>query len=200
MAVVNRPNGRDAKRGGGRILRGVMRCRRLCYSKRGQAIVETALLLPLLMLLTMGSADLGRVFYYSIAVTNAAREAARQGTYYDPTANPPANTYDDYADILAAAQRDVPTDVTLTMSTIAPLHCLTGPRSSWSANYPTDPNTGYVYICFDGQDNPPPSTATSTIQVTILYNFQPVTPLADVVGASTVHVEASTTMQVQHQQ
>ena len=200
MAVVNRPNGRDARRGGGRILRGVMRCRRLCYSKRGQAIVETALLLPLLMLLTMGSADLGRVFYYSIAVTNAAREAARQGTYYDPTANPPANTYDDYADILAAAQRDVPTDVTLTMSTIAPLHCLTGPRSSWSANYPTDPNTGYVYICFDGQDNPPPSTATSTIQVTILYNFQPVTPLADIVGASTVHVEASTTMQVQHQQ
>jgi Flp pilus assembly protein TadG len=200
MAVVNRPNGRDARRGGGRILRDVMRCRRLCYSKRGQAIVETALLLPLLMLLTMGSADLGRVFYYSIAVTNAAREAARQGTYYDPTANPPANTYDDYADILAAAQRDVPTDVTLTMSTIAPLHCLTGPQSSWSANYPTDPNTGYVYICFDGQDNPPPSTATSTIQVTILYNFQPVTPLADIVGASTVHVEASTTMQVQHQQ
>ncbi|TMB69288.1 MAG: pilus assembly protein [Chloroflexi bacterium] len=200
MAVVNRPNGRDARRGGGRILRDVMRCRRLCYFKRGQAIVETALLLPLLMLLTMGSADLGRVFYYSIAVTNAAREAARQGTYYDPTANPPANTYDDYADILAAAQRDVPTDVTLTMSTIAPLHCLTGPRSSWSANYPTDPNTGYVYICFDGQDNPPPSTATSTIQVTILYNFQPVTPLADIVGASTVHVEASTTMQVQHQQ
>jgi Flp pilus assembly protein TadG len=200
MAVVNRPNGRDARRGGGRILKDVMRCRRLCYSKRGQAIVETALLLPLLMLLTMGSADLGRVFYYSIAVTNAAREAARQGTYYDPIANPPANTYDDYADILAAAQRDVPTDVTLTMSTIAPLHCLTGPQSSWSANYPTNPNTGYVYICFDGQDNPPPSTATSTIQVTILFNFQPVTPLADVVGASTVHVEASTTMQVQHQQ
>ena len=200
MAVVNRPNGRDAKRGASRILKSVMRCRRLCYSKRGQAIVETALLLPLLMLLTMGSADLGRVFYYSIAVTNAAREAARQGTYYDPTASPPANTFDDYADILAAAQRDVPGDVTLAMSTIAPLHCLTGAQSSWSANYPSAPNTGYVYICFDGQDNPAPSSANSTIQVTILYNFQPVTPLADVVGAGTVHVVASTTMEVQHQQ
>src|SRR2546425_12218469 len=199
MTRVNGPNGGDRT-----PLRGLMldsvRSQRVSYSKKGQAIVETALLLPILMLLVMGSADLGRVFYYSIAVTNAAREAARQGTYYDPTANPPANTYDDYADILAAAQRDVPTDVTLTMSTIAPLHCLTGPQSSWSANYPTDPNTGYVYICFDGQDNPPPSTATSTIQVTVLYNFQPVTPLADIVGASTVHVEASTTMQVQHQQ
>jgi Flp pilus assembly protein TadG len=198
--MVNRPNGRDAKRGAGRILNSVMRCRRLCYSKRGQAIVETALLLPLLMLLTMGSADLGRVFYYSIAVTNAAREAARQGTYYDPTANPPTNSFDDYADILAAAQRDVPSDVTLALSTIAPLHCLTGPQSSWSANYPTAPNTGYVYICFDGQDNPAPSMATTTIQVTILYNFQPVTPLADIVGAGTVHVVSSTTMEVQHQQ
>src|SRR5882672_1491546 len=102
MAVVNRPNGGDANRGVGRILRDVMRCHRLSYSKRGQAIVETALLLPLLMLLTMGSADLGRVFYYSIAVTNAAREAARQGTYYDPISG--ANAYDSYAQVLAAAQ------------------------------------------------------------------------------------------------
>src|ERR1700730_19055136 len=47
-------------------------------SRKGQAIVETALLLPILMLLVMGSADLGRVFYYAIAVTNSAREAARQ--------------------------------------------------------------------------------------------------------------------------
>src|SRR6202162_3987782 len=136
MAVVNRPNGRDAKQGARRILKGVMGCRRLCYSKRGQAIVETALLLPVLMLLVMGTADLGRVFYYSIAVTNAAREAARQGAYYDPTANPPAHSYDDYADILAAAQNDVPSDVTLTLAIIAPLHCLTGSQSSWSAHYP----------------------------------------------------------------
>src|ERR1700720_1770321 len=101
MAMVNGPNGRDAAGVSGRMLSRVMRCHGLPYGKRGQAIVETALLLPILMLLVMGSADLGRVFYYSIAVTNAAREAARQGTYYDPTANPPTNTYDDYADILA---------------------------------------------------------------------------------------------------
>jgi Flp pilus assembly protein TadG len=175
-----------------------MRCRRLCYCGKGQALVETALLLPILMLLVMGSADLGRVFYYSIAVTNAAREAARQGTYYDPLSN--TNAYDSYTQVLAAAQQDVPADVTLILSTAAPLHCLTGSPSSWSANYPTDPNTGYVYICFDGQDNPAPSSAATTIQVTILYNFQPVTPLASVVGAASVHVEASTTMQVQKQQ
>jgi Flp pilus assembly protein TadG len=198
MAEVNRPNGRDTKRAADGILKGVMRCRRLCYSRRGQALVETALLLPLLMLLVMGSADLGRVFYYSIAVTNAAREAARQGTYYDPTTN--SNSFDTYGAVLAAAQQDVPSDVTLSLATIAPLHCLTGSPSTWSANYPTDPNTGYVYICFDQSDNPAPASAASTVQVRILYNFQPVTPLASVVGAATVHVEASTTMQVQKQQ
>ncbi len=126
-----------------------MRCQPVSYSRKGQAIVETALLLPILMLLVMGSADLGRVFYYAIAVTNSAREAARQGTYYDPI--------------------------------------------------PTEPNSGYVFICFDGNDSQA-TAATQTIQVIILYNFSPVTPLAQVVGASLIQVEASTTMQVQKQQ
>src|ERR1700737_5224136 len=134
MALVNRPNGRDPKRVADRILKGV-RCRRLCYSKKGQALVETALLLPVLMLLVMGSADLGRVFYYSIAVTNAAREAARQGTYYDPVSS--GNVYDSYAQVLAAAQQDVPSDVTLSLPAISPSHCLTGQPSSWSAYYPS---------------------------------------------------------------
>jgi Flp pilus assembly protein TadG len=196
MAIVIGPNGGASAKRGDRILIPV-RCQRFAYCKKGQAIVETALLLPILMLLVMGSADLGRVFYYSIAVTNAAREAARQGTYYDPASN--GNKFDDYADVLAAARLDVPGDVTLNTPAISPSHCLTGQPSSWSPYYPTQGNTGYVYICFDGNDAQT-TAATQTIQVTILYNFQPVTPLASVVGAGTVQVEASTTMQVQSQQ
>ncbi len=197
MAIVNGPNGRDAMRVPDRILKSVMRCHRASYSRRGQAIVETALLLPVLMLLVMGSADLGRVFYYSIAVTNAAREAARQGTYYDPVSN--SNLYDSYAKVLATAQTEVPGDVTLSLPASAPSHCLTGAPSSWVPYYPTQPNSGYVFICFDGNDSQS-APATQTIQVTILYNFSPVTPLAGVVGAGLVQVEASTTMQVQKQQ
>src|SRR5207302_9218043 len=105
MAMVNGPNGGDARRVPDRILVSVMRCHGVCYSRRGQAIVETALLLPLLMLLVMGSADLGRVFYYSIAVTNAAREAARQGTYYNPLLNRNDAAY--YGQIVTAASQDV---------------------------------------------------------------------------------------------
>jgi len=171
-----------------------MRCHRLSHSRKGQAIVETALLLPILMLLVMGSADLGRVFYYAIAVTNSAREAARQGTYYDPISG--TNAYDSYNLILQAAQKEVPIDVTLTLPTSSPSHCLTGAPSSWSIYYPTQPNAGYVFICFDGNDSQT-TAATQTIQVTILYNFSPVTPLAQVVGASLIQVEATTAMQVE---
>jgi len=197
MAIVNGPNGRDATRVPDRILKSVMRCHRASYSRRGQAIVETALLLPVLMLLVMGSADLGRVFYYAIAVTNSAREAARQGTYYDPISG--SNAYDSYSLVLDAAQKEVPSDVTLSLPVSTPSHCLTGAPSSWSIYYPTQPNAGYVFICFDGSDSQS-TAATQTIQVTILYNFSPVTPLAQVVGASLVQVEASTAMQVQKSQ
>ncbi len=46
------------------------------FSLRAQALVEFALLLPLLLVLILGAMDLGRVFYYKIVLTNAAREGA----------------------------------------------------------------------------------------------------------------------------
>lgn len=194
MASVNGPNDRASEGPPGRMLERGMRCLPFRRSREGQAIVETALLLPILMLLVMGSADLGRVFYYSIAVTNAAREGARQGTYYDPVSG--SNVYDTYNAVLAATRQDVPSDVTLSLPTTSPSHCLSGQPSSWSIYYPTQANKGYVYICFDGNDGQT-TAAQQTIQVTILYNFQPVTPLAQVVGANSVQVLSSTVMQVQ---
>src|SRR5256885_11322355 len=174
MAMVNGPNGGEWRRVGEGILETDMRCHRLSRS-RGQAIVETALLLPILMLLVMGTADLGRVFYYSIAVTNAAREAARQGTYFDPISN--SNAYDTYDLVLAAARNEVPADVTLDYPTGSPSHCLTGSPSSWRVYYPTQPNAGHVHICFDRNDSQSPP-APQTIQGNILYHFSPGTPPA----------------------
>src|SRR5260370_38311468 len=104
MSRVNGPNGGDAKRICRVMLGTEMRCHRFSYSRKGQAIVETALLLPVLMLLVMGSADLGRVFYYAIAVTNSAREAARRGPYYDPIPN--GSTYDSDGQALTSRQKE----------------------------------------------------------------------------------------------
>ena len=46
-------------------------------SERGQNLIELALVMPLLILLLTGIADLGRAFYSYIQITNAAREGAR---------------------------------------------------------------------------------------------------------------------------
>ncbi|HEY6959096.1 MAG TPA: TadE/TadG family type IV pilus assembly protein [Candidatus Limnocylindria bacterium] len=42
----------------------------------GQSLVEFALALPLLLVILLGVADLGRAFYYSSAIANAARVGA----------------------------------------------------------------------------------------------------------------------------
>jgi hypothetical protein len=46
-------------------------------SHRGQALVETALILPLFMALLLGVADMGRVIWATTSLASAAREAAR---------------------------------------------------------------------------------------------------------------------------
>ena len=44
--------------------------------ERGQAIVELALFMPLLLVIVMGAVDFGRVFFAYTSVVNAAREGA----------------------------------------------------------------------------------------------------------------------------
>lgn len=66
--------------------------RRIRSATRGQALVETALIVPVLLLLLGGVADLGRAFYYKIAVTNTAREAAHWATLLDSFNAPPTDT------------------------------------------------------------------------------------------------------------
>jgi Flp pilus assembly protein TadG len=48
-------------------------------NKRAQAMVEMALILPFLTLLTLGGADLGRAFYLHLEITGAARVGMRNG-------------------------------------------------------------------------------------------------------------------------
>lgn len=46
-------------------------------SERGQSLVETALVLPILLIILMGIFDFGRAVFAYNAVSNSAREAAR---------------------------------------------------------------------------------------------------------------------------
>lgn len=55
------------------------RGRSLARPRRGQAIVETALVLPIFLLVVFGLFDLGRVVFLKVELENAVREGARAG-------------------------------------------------------------------------------------------------------------------------
>lgn len=52
------------------------KCQKKHICLHAQALVEFALILPLLLVLIIGAMDLGRVFYVKTILTNAAREGA----------------------------------------------------------------------------------------------------------------------------
>ena len=52
----------------------------LFKNKRGQALVEMALILPLLILLLCGIIEFGRIFNTSLIISNASREGARKAS------------------------------------------------------------------------------------------------------------------------
>jgi Flp pilus assembly protein TadG len=193
--MVNGPNDRDSRRAQQRRLDRVVSVHGRRRGKLGQAIVETALLFPVLCMLVMGSTDLGRVFYYSIEVTNAAREGARQGSNYDVVNGNASATH---AAVMAAVRAEA-ADLTLVEPSPAfsPVNCQVGPPYA-DAYYPTAPNTGYVFACFAEDDTRVSGAAGQTVRVTILYNFTPVTPVIENISGA-IHVQATTTMVIQGQ-
>jgi Flp pilus assembly protein TadG len=161
-------------------------------TKRGQALVEMALMSLPLFLIVLGASDLSRLFYYSTAVTNAAREGARHGAYFDPTL--PGNTFDTDAAVYSAVSAE---GTYLSLS--EPCHpntscsggltnCPTYPYAS--SLYPpvASPDTGYVFICFNDSTTATTAAVGQPIRVTILYSFVPVAPLLGTV----YHAAAST--------
>lgn len=84
----------------------------------GQALVEVALTLPLLLLIMLGAVEFGRMAFAAIELSNAARAAAQYGSQNHDTAL-------DTAGMLTAAQNDYtidPTDISLT-STAETCNC-----------------------------------------------------------------------------
>jgi hypothetical protein len=60
-------------------------------SRRAQSLVEFALVLPLLLVLLLGGIDLGRVFFGSVALTNASRVGANYAALYPGAWDTPGN-------------------------------------------------------------------------------------------------------------
>jgi Flp pilus assembly protein TadG len=71
-----------------------IRLRQLLRQGRGQegaAAVEFAIVLPALLLLTLGALDLGHMYFVDHIITNASREGARFAAKYTGTAAAPTS-------------------------------------------------------------------------------------------------------------
>jgi Flp pilus assembly protein TadG len=149
---------------------------------------------PPLFLIVLGASDLSRMFYFSTAVTNAAREGARHGAYYDPSVVPGANTFDNDSSISSAVTAEG-TYLSLTEPCHPNTSCSGGltncPSFPFASSlYPpvASPDTGYIFICFNNSTTATTAAVGQPIRVTILYSFVPVAPLI----GSVYHVAAST--------
>lgn len=132
------------------------RLRRL-RARRGVAAVELALLLPLLALLFVLAVDFARIFYYSIIVTNCARNGAIYGCQ-DPTRAL------DTAGIDTAAKKDATNLPSVTVTSAADSNT-TPTYVDVTVSYPFSTITRF-----------PGVTSTFTIVRKVRMNVSPLTP------------------------
>ena len=56
-----------------------MKTKRIITDQKGGALIELAIVLPLLVLLLIGAVEFGILYYNKQVITNASREGARAG-------------------------------------------------------------------------------------------------------------------------
>jgi Flp pilus assembly protein TadG len=168
-------------------------------SQRGQSLVEFALSSVVLLLLVGGLVDIGRAIYISEAISNAAREGARHGAWYDAPRQ--AHPYLNDAAIESVVDAElatvgIPNSVLKTNGTSCPAptdaNAFHNPPFASSA-YPSTANQAWLYICYTTSSGPPPST---DLNVIVLYSYGPLTPLITA-QFGTFHLASNVHMTVQ---
>ena len=131
----------------------------------GQALVELAMTMPLLLLLLLGAVELARAAYATIEVTNAAEAAVRYGAQNRTTAN-------DTTGMQLAAQSDA-ANITLTSTTPSTTcGCADGTQGGSSCS---------DFSCSDG------SPTIETLTVTTKASFDPLIHLPALPTTFTLH-------------
>ena len=156
--------------------------------QKAQSLVEFALSSVVLLLLVGGLVDIGRAIFITEALSNAAREAARHGAWFDaPHVNSP---------YLFDSEIKATVDQELTASSL-PASVLKNPGTTCPAvtdgntfhnppyvnsAYPPTSNTTWLYICYDNTAGldfsaAPTGQGNQDLNVIVLYTYSPLTPL-----------------------
>lgn len=149
----------------------MFRRRRDTSVSRGQALVEMALVLPVLALLLVVAIDFGRVFFGWVSLTNAARIGANYAGYTpDLMANPTQRT--EYGNLIADA--------------------VTGCNLN-----PADPEDAALDPVFDDVDGDGKDNGWGDhVTVTASCEFDLITPLAEALFADQVAMTAEATFPI----
>jgi len=120
-------------------------------------MVETAIVLPVVMMLTLGTCSTAMGVYYYQLVATLAREGARyasvHGTQYAAdTGNPPATAADIYNNAI------LPMAVGLTPGNL-----------TYSVSWPT----GNSPTSYNPNSNPPGEPVNNSVSVTVMYQWTP---------------------------
>lgn len=123
-----------------------LKFRTLLRSERGQSLIETALVFPVLITLLVGTAEMARIARAGISVSNAARAAVQYGAQTGYTAQ-------DSTGMQTAASNEAPN---LNVVATPSLSCVCSDGTSASCSSYTDCSTSHLV-----------ETVTVTTQATI---------------------------------
>jgi Flp pilus assembly protein TadG len=158
-------------------------------TQRGQSLVEFALSSVVLLLLVGGLVDIGRAIYIGEALTNATREGARHGVWFDASIR--SNRYLFDAEIKAAVDAElalvnIPASTLKNPGTTCPTpsdgNTVHNPPYA-TASYPTTANQAWLYICYSNtpgvnfSSTPGTNQSQTDLNVIVLYSYGPLTPL-----------------------
>jgi Flp pilus assembly protein TadG len=135
--------------------------------RRGQAMVEFALIIPIFMLILSGILDGGFALYSRMTVINAAREGARAAVMVDPkTAASTIPTVAWQRAVSSAKQAGL----TINQASVTTT-CL----QTTSA---TTPPPACTWTAYDSTTNPSGAQSGDSVSVTVTYTYHASFPLA----------------------
>ena len=159
--------------------------KRQIKDNRGSALVETALVAPLFLLLLTGAFELGRVAHFAIEVQNAARAGAAYASQNSGTSGPGSATA-----VTQAAQNDAPdlANLTATPGTACVCETLTtGSTPTYSPSSGTIACSDPTIVACTGSSGTVTYRIVSYATVTTQANINPVFNVSALPGSYTLH-------------
>jgi Flp pilus assembly protein TadG len=152
-------------------------------SRRGAALVEAAVVVPVFLTFVLGMIDLANGVFLQHGISYAARQAARQASVHGSlTSASPYSSWNGGA---------------WGPSTYGPVTANTNdPKAQAVANNLGGLDTSQVYVTYQWPDGANVAESDNRVQVTVTTNWTPV--ITSIFGANPIALTATSTMPIAH--